>query len=148
MKAQHKAIKDNIIKNIRLDMADFGLGELELIERVTVKLDTDQFNYKEDESVWMQKRGKAPFVFICDLHEHDTHLRLMKKFLKGFLKGYESGRIRLNRFLAIIEAEKEAIAVKEAKEAEIKAIESLPQSTPEEKIAKDIVKEIAKENNA
>lgn len=156
MKAQHKAIKDSVIKNIRLDMADFGLGEIELIERVSVRLDTDQFNFKEDESVWMQKRGKAPFVcevyfddvFICDLHEHDTHLRLMKKFLKGFLKGYESGRIRLNRFLAIIEAEKEAIAVKEAKEAEIKAIESLPGSTPEEKIAKDIVKEIAKENNA
>lgn len=156
MITQNQEIKDAVIKNIRLDMADFGLSELELRERVTVKLDTDQFNFKEDESVWKQKRGKAPFVcevyfddvWCCDIHEHDTHLHMMEKFFKGFLKGYELGKIRLNRFLAQLDAEKEAEAEKDAKQAEKKAIEALPSSTPEEKIAKEIVKEIAQEKNA
>lgn len=156
MITQSKEIKDAVILNIRLDMADFGLSELELRERVSVKLDTEQFNFKEDESVWMQKRGKAPFVcevyfddvWCCDLHEGDTHLQMITKFLQGFLKGYELGQIRLNRFLALIDAEKEKKAEKDALEAEKKAIEALPTATPEEKIAKEIVKEIAQEKNA
>lgn len=153
MKALSTEIKDAVIMNIKKDMADFGIDEIELRQRITVKLDTEQFNYKEDESVWLQKKDKAPFVcevyfdecWCCDLHESDSHSKLISKFFTGFQKGYENGRIRLNRFLAEIQDAQEA---KDKKDAEKKAIESLPASTPEEKISKEIVKEIIQEKNA
>lgn len=142
--------KSAVIENVRRDMADFGIGQIELGERVTVKMDTDQFNFKEDESVWKQKRGKVPNicevyfddVWCCDAYETDTHEQLRLKYLKGFLKGYEIGKIRLNRFLALIEDEKEKIADEQRKVEEKKAIENLPSSTPEEKAAKDIIKDL------
>jgi len=150
--SQEKQIKDLVILNIRKDMADFGIAEPELRERITVKLDIVQFNVKEDESVWLQDKGKAPFVcevyfdavWCCDLHESDSHEKLIKKYFRGFLKGYESGKIRLNRFLAQLADEQEAKSIKEAKKGVVDAMAS---STPEEKIAKEIVKEIVKENN-
>lgn len=153
MTPQNKEIKDSVIMNIRRDMADFGIDEIELRTRITVKLDTEQFNFKEDESVWLQKRDKAPFVcevyfddcWCCDLHESDSHPQLVQKFFTGFEKGYESGKIRLNRFLAEIQDAQEE---KDKKDAEKKALDSLPSSTPEEKIAKEIVTEIAQEKNA
>ncbi len=153
MKASNKEIKDSVIANIRKDMAEFGINEFELRERISVRLDTEQFNFKEDESVWMQKQDKAPFVcevyfddcWCCDLHESDSHTQLIKKYFNGFLRGYELNKIRLNRFLAEIQ---DAQTVKEEKEAEKKAIDALPNSTPEEKIAKEIVIEIAQEKNA
>ena len=151
-KAQEQQIKDSVILNIRKDMADFGIAELELRERITVKLDVVQFNVKEDESVWLQSKGKAPFVcevyfddvWCCDLHEADNHEKLTEKYFKGFLKGYESGKIRLNRFLAQIADEQEAKSIKEAKK---KVVDAMPSSTPEEKIAKEVVKEIVQEDN-
>ena len=151
--SQEQQIKDSVILNIRKDMADFGIDELELRTRITVKLDTVQFNAKEDESVWLQDKGKAPFVcevyfddvWCCDLHESDSHAKLTKKYFDGFLKGYESGKIRLNRFLAQIADEQEAKLIKEA---EKKVVDELPSNTPEEKIAKQVIKEIIKENNA
>ena len=134
-------------------MDDFGITELELRERITVKLDVVQFNAKEDESVWLQSKGKAPFVcevyfdavWCCDLHESDSHEKLTKKYFNGFLKGYESGKIRLNRYLAQIADEQEAKSIKEAKK---KVVDAMPSSNPEEKIAKQVVKEIVQEDNA
>ena len=151
--SQEQQIKDSVILNIRRDMADFGITELELRERIAVKLDVVQFNVKEDESVWLQDKGKAPFVcevyfdavWCCDLHESDSHAKLAEKYFNGFLKGYESGKIRLNRFLAQIADEQEAKSIKEAKK---KVVDAMPSSTPEEKIAKEVVKEIVQEDNA
>lgn len=153
MKSSNKEIKDALVLNIRKDMADFGIDELELRSRITLKLDTEQFKASEDESVWLQKKDQAPFVcevyfddcWCCDLHEHDSHAQLVKKFFTGFQKGYEVGKIRLNRFLAELE---DARIEKEQKEEEKKAIADLPSSTPEEKMAKEIVQEIAEEKNA
>jgi len=151
--SQEQRIKDSVILNIRKDMADFGITELELRERITVKLDVVQFNAKEDESVWLQSKGKAPFVcevyfdavWCCDLHESDSHEKLIKKYFKGFENGYNSGKIRLNRFLAQLADEQEAKSIKEAKK---KVVDAMPSSTPEEKIAKEVVKEIVQEDNA
>jgi len=151
--SQEKQIKDLVILNIRKDMADFGITELELRERITVKLDVVQFNFKEDESVWLQAKGKAPFVcevyfdaiWCCDLHESDSHEKLIKKFFNGFENGYNSGKIRLNRFLAQIAYELEAKSIKEAKK---KVVDAMPSSTPEEKIAKEVIKELVQEDNA
>ncbi len=147
--------KDFVVKNIEKDIADFGISELELRSRITVKLDIEQFNYKEDESVWKQKKEKTykvaevyfDDVWCCDMDERDIATSLNLKFFRGFLRGYESGKIRLNRFLASLEDEKQAQIVKDKKDEEKRKIDSLPQSTPEEKAAKEIIKEIVKEDN-
>ncbi len=157
MKAsQNTIIKRAVIENVKKDMGSFGLGEFELLKRITVKLDEEQFNSKEDESVWLQKHGKAPFVcevyfdnvWMCDLHETDTHNMLRVKFLKGFEKAYDNNKIRLNQLLGIQLDEMEAEAKKMAKRELKDSIEALPEATPEEKVSKEIIKDIAKENDA
>lgn len=151
----NKSTKKAVIQNIRKDMADLGIGEIELFERISVKMDTDQFNPKEDESVWLQKRGDAPQVcevyfddiWMCDIYETDSHEQFRNKYLKGFERAYESGKLRLNRFLAMIADEREKQKETDALEAQKKVIADLPTTTPEEKIAKEIIKEIHKENS-
>ncbi len=154
MKAsQNTQIKRQVIENIKSDMASFGITDLELLERITVKLDTEQFNAKEDESVWLQKEGKAPFVcevyfdsvWICDLHETDSHSKLKHKYFTGFLKAYEKNKIRLNRLLGLQLDEMKQEAKKQADKELKQSINSLSAITPEEKVAKEIVKEIIKE---
>ncbi len=148
--------KKRVVGAIKKDMGDFGINEIELEKRITIKLDVEQFDFKEDESVWRQKRGYLPNVcevyfddvWCCDLKETDYDQAIVNRFFQGFQKGYDSGKIRLNKFLAEIEDEKKAQEAKDAKRDEIEAIESLPASTPEERISKEIVKEIVKENNA
>lgn len=156
MITRNQETKDAVIKNIARDMSQFGISQFELPDRISVKFDEEQFNAKEDESVWLQKTGKAPFVcevyfdnvFICDLHENYSHEKLISQFFKGFLKGYESGKIRLNRILAATLDEMEKTAKKDAEANLKKSIEELPSTTPEERMSKEIVKEVIKEKNA
>lgn len=137
-------------------MEDFGIGEIELIERITVKLDTEQFNPKEDESVWLQKKGSAPFVcevyfdnvWVCDIHEQYSHEKFREVYFKGFLKGYEAGKIRLNAFLAHLEDLKEEAEAEQKKKDIEQKVKALPSATPEEKISKEIITEIVKEQHA
>ena len=154
--SKNTQIKRGVIENIKLDMANFGIGDVELLKRITVKLDTEQFKSKEDESVFLQKIGKAPFVcevyfdkvFICDLHETDTHEILRVKFFKGFDKAYDKELIGINQMLGIKKQEMEDYSKKQAKRALKEQISMLPEATPEQKISKNIIKEIAKEKDA
>lgn len=153
MKSQNAEIKKQVIENIKTDMATFGIVDFELVNRITVKLDTEQFKASEDESVWLQKEGKAPFVcevyfdnvWMCDLHESDSHNKLKHKFFKGFLSAYEANKIRLNQLLGVQLDEMKNEAVKQANKELKQSIEALPTSTPEEKMSKEIVKEIVEE---
>lgn len=148
-------LRERIVSTLEKDLADFGLTELEARGRIKVVFDTEQFNYKEDESVWAQYRERKPWVcevyfddvWCCDMKLTDSADKLRNIFFKGFERGYDSGKIRLNRFLASLEAEEEAWLIKGKKEDEKKKIESLPEATPEERVAKEIIKEIAKEND-
>lgn len=150
-----KQIKKQVIENIKKDMSDFGINQVDLEKRITVKLDVDQFDAKEDESVWLQKKGRAPFVcevyfdsvHMCDLHESDTHEKLKAKYFKGFLKAYENNKIRLNLLLGVQLDEMEKEAQKQARKELDKSISDLPTATPVEKMAKEIVKEIVEEKN-
>jgi hypothetical protein len=156
MKPQNQQIKLKVIENIRKDMADFGLSEYDLKDRISIKLDTEQFNADVDESVWKQKKELIPFVcevyfdnvWMCDLYETHTHSMLKLNFLKGFERAYSNDKIRLNRLLGVqldeMERTARAMARKELKDK----IEALPESTPEEKASKDIIKEIAKDEDA
>lgn len=147
-------LKEDVVRNIKKDLGDFGLSEVEINDRITVIRDTEQFKASEDESVWLQKKYKAPWVaevyfdmvWCCDLYETDNHNQMLTKFFKGFLKGYESGKIRLNRFLAQIADEQEAQRIKDQAEKQDKALEALPENTLEDKLAKDVVREIVKED--
>jgi len=148
-------VKESVIDYICSDMGTFGIDRVELMERITVKLDEEQFNYKEDESVWLQKKGKTTRVcevyfddvFCCDLRETDIKTTMQLKFFRGFLKGYESGKIRLNRFLNLLNQEKEKDALERVTRDRKADINALPSSTPEEKMSKDIIKELDKEND-
>lgn len=149
-------LRERIVSTLEKDLADFGLTELEARGRIKVVFDMEQFNAKEDESVWMQLREKRPWVcevyfddvWCCDFKISDSADKLRNIFFKGFERGYDSGKIRLNRFLASLEAEEEAWIIKGKKDDQTKKIESLPEATPEERVAKEIIKEIAKENDA
>jgi hypothetical protein len=145
-----------VVQSLETDMRDFGISPIELVERITVLMDTDHFNFKEDSSVWLQKRGKSPWVcevyfdetWCCDLYESDSKDKLRNKFFKGFLKGYNKGKIRLNKQKALLEDEI-AEAKKQSDERDLKKkIADLPTSTPDEKMAKDIIKEIHEEKDA
>ena len=152
---KNKQIKETIVDCIASDIGDFGIEKFELALRTTVKLDEEQFNPNEDEGVWLQKKGKAAKVcevyfdnvWCCDVKSTDIKTSIRIKYFRGFLKGYESGRIRLNRFLATIEAEKEEAAFKQIKIDRDNIIENLPTTTPEEKMSKSIIREIALEND-
>jgi len=152
---KNKQIKETIVDCIASDIGDFGIEKFELALRTTVKLDEEQFNPNEDEGVWLQKRGKTAKVcevyfdnvWCCDVKSTDIKTSIRIKYFRGFLKGYESGKIRLNRFLATIEAEKEEAAFKQIKIDRDNIIENLPTATPEEKMSKSIIREIALEND-
>lgn len=156
MNSQRDDIKASVIKNIKRDMASFGINEEELKDRISVKLDVDQFNSKEDESVWLQKKNKAPFVcevyfddvWMCDLHETYTHSKMILEYFKGFQVAYDQEKIRLNKELGIQLRKMEEEAKKQADLDLKKSIEALPSSTPEEKASKEIVKEMIKEKDA
>lgn len=149
-------VRERIISALESDLADFGLPNLEVRGRIKVVFDMEQFNAKEDESVWVQLREKRPWVcevyfddvWCCDMKLTDTPEKLRNMFFKGFERGYDSGKIRLNRFLASLEAEKDAYIIGQKKADEKRVIDNLPERSPEERIAKDIIKEIAKENDA
>ena len=152
---KNKQIKETIVDCIASDIGDFGIDKFELALRTTVKLDEEQFNPNEDEGVWLQKKDKTAKVcevyfdnvWCCDVKSTDIKTSIRIKYFRGFLKGYESGRIRLNRFLATIEAEKEEAAFKQIKIDRDNIIENLPTTTPEEKMSKSIIREIALEND-
>lgn len=155
MTSQSQQVKKAVIENIKRDMASFGILDDELNRRVTVRMDVDQFDSNEDESVWLQKKGKAPFVcevyfdnvWMCDLHESASHHKLRQQFFTGFLNAYENNRIRLNQLLGIQLDEMEQAAKKQAQKEFDKSISDLPESTPDEKASKEIIKELVKEKN-
>lgn len=147
--------KEKVIDILAPHMSQFGIGKDELNNRITVIYDENQFNHKEDEFVWLQKKDKISKTceiyfdntWCCDLNTDDSYYKFILKYFKGFLSGYESGKIRLNMELAKVMDEMEQAAKKQAKDELNKKIEDLPQSTPEEKLAKEIIKDIKKDKD-
>lgn len=78
--------------------------DFDLSDRVSVRADVHQFNYKEDESVWKQVRQKAPVymevywdnVWLCDFTSTELPEATLIKFLTGFGNAYNDGQITLN----------------------------------------------------
>jgi hypothetical protein len=146
-------VKEALLYIIRKDMADLDISPAELPERVDVLADTEHYNPGEDESVWKQKKGMTPkyyevyfdLVWVCDFLEKEPQTVVRHRFLTRFLKLYESGDIRLTKGLA--KQLKEAAQEGKKKQQE-EALKKLPDATPEQKAAKEIVTELVKEQNA
>lgn len=134
-------------------MAQFGLDEKELKKRITVIFDEHHFNFKEDSYVWSQKRDlihkTAEIYFddqwICDFHTSDTPTQLTLKYFKGFLKAYEEKKIRLNLEVKKLEDELFDKAIKDRKKEALDKVKQLPDSTVEQRISKEVVKELVQE---
>lgn len=127
-----------------------------LKKRVYIPADIEMFRWKEDESVWRQKREKAPHYytvyfdneFICGFSEADSIEKVMLDWWRGFKKAYEEKKIDLD--------EQKSIALREAREQQQKdlkkeldrKIEALPNQTETQKLAKEVIKRVAKKKPA
>jgi len=136
---------------------------LKMDERIVIIADVEMFNPKEDKYIFAQKKGDAPLcfqvyldgVFISLFYDRNPKLsqELVQKaavlaFWKGLHQAYKDGRVHLvsPQLRADIEQQEktDALAVKEKQK---KKINSLPESTPVQKMAKQIVKNVAKKGN-
>ena len=123
---------------------------VDIENRLYVVSDLYKFRWKDDESVWGQKRGKTEKYYeitfdnehVCGFDESETMAQVMVKFWKGMRDGYKEGKIRLNKFLAEEERKRELEKVKNQKKDRIKRIKNIKASTPEQKIAKEVVERL------
>ena len=115
-------------------MSDFGTEMKDLIvsniggtfpktlERLAVWAETDKYKWKEDESVWNQKRGRtAPQYeahfdnqFICFFDSSKSKQFCLMTFLSALNELYKEGKIYVHpEIYAVKEAERQALADKD-----------------------------------
>lgn len=123
---------------------------VDIKNRLHVVSDIYKFRWKDDESVWSQKRGKTEKYYevtldgehVCGFDESETMAQVMLKFWKGMRDGYKEGKIRLNKFLAEEERKNREVDLKNQKLNRTKRIKDIKAVTPEQKIAKEVVKRL------
>jgi len=129
------SVKDKLISELGKSFDP----KIKFDKRLMVLSDLVMFRPKEDKSVWKQKRGDLPEYFtvyfdgeyICGFDANQSVEKAILEFWKGFKQQYQKGMIRLNPKV------KDDI-VKAKKQDTIKA------TTPEEKMAAQIVKNMNK----
>lgn len=92
-----KGPKDRIVSELQPHF------KFNLNDRIVVKADVNQFNKKEDESVWKQAKGLAPNyyevywdgVWLFDFSENEPVEFVIQKFWLGFRNAYDSEQIHL-----------------------------------------------------
>lgn len=103
-------------------------------KRIRVMSDLIAFNYKEDKSVWKQKKGLLPEYYtvyfddeyVCGFSDAHSVKHAVLEFWKGFKEAYKSGKIRLNQ---------KPIEV-------VKSKKKIKATTPSEKMAAQIVRRL------
>lgn len=128
-------VKDKLIR----ELSNSFDPKIKFDKRVMVLSDLMMFRPKEDKGVWKQKRGDTPEYFtvyfdgeyICGFDVSQSVERAVLEFWRGFKQAYSNGKIKLNP-----KAKEDAVVVK--KEEKIIA------TTPEEKMAAQIVKNLNK----
>lgn len=117
--------------------------------RFRIVADTEMFNYKEAKEIWDQQKGntaKIYQVYFDGEHmanfEEETHFKVfLLAFFRSFKEKYANGTIKLIKDDYRIEYE-----VKKAQEHDsIKEVEAMKATTPVEKMAKQIVLNVAKD---
>lgn len=118
--------------------------------RLQVIADIDHFNPGVDESVWLQKKDRAPKMaevywdgeWIIDFSLDTEKSIVVALFWNGFYKAYEQNRIRLNQGLAATEPKDINVMIEANKK-------KLPEpKTAVEREAEKIIAEINEERNA
>lgn len=126
-------------------------GSYNLKKRVYITADIEMFRWREDVSVWKQKREKTPMYysvyfdheFICGFSEADTLEKVMLEWWKGFKKAYQDKLIDLDEVKSRELCELRELKQKQLKqEAEMK-IDKLPAQTETQKLAKEVIKRVA-----
>lgn len=156
-----------IQEHLRMDLAPYvkrffkqvGAEEEFDLERITVWADVDKFKWKEDESVWNQKKGNTQHVFSVyfdnkfvayarmDMTEQD----MVAEFWKGFLEKYEldednDNKIWINKEIYDIKRREKEEKERKEKEQIIKAIEDKPVINEVQEKAKEIALDVAKQS--
>lgn len=111
-----------------------------LKDRLKVVSELDKYRWKEDESVWAQKRGRAAYQyevyfdaeFVCFFGSDEGIQRAYLKVLEGLLKLYKEKKIFWNKELY------------EVYYPTVKPVEDTTPAatTPEEKLVKEAVRRV------
>jgi hypothetical protein len=109
--------------------------------RFVVVPETEMYRWKEDESLWKQKKELSPNVyqcffdgeFVCFFDRSEDQAVVYHRALKGMTDLYKAKKIFFNKEMYAIEEEKRKAQTK-AKEEAFKQIEA---TTPEEKMIKE-----------
>lgn len=135
-----KALTDKIDREL-------GVTFHNLIKRIRVVPEVEKFRWREDESVWEQKRDKTAKnyevymdgEFVCFVMETDGEQKAYLRTLEGIRDLYNQGKLFVNESMYKI---KEAEAEEKARKA--KEIEMPKPTTPEEKIVAGAIEKMAK----
>lgn len=107
-----------------------------LKDRLRIVSELDKYRWKEDESVWAQKRGRAPEQyevyfdgeFLCFFGLEESQDQVYLKVMENILRLYKAKKIFWNPIMYEINKPK-------------KVEEKLPEATtPEEKIFREAIK--------
>ena len=113
-----------------------------LTNRLQIVSELDKYRWKEDESVWKQKRGLSAYqyevyfdgVFVCDFGSDAGLDKAYLAVLEGLLKLYKDKRIFWNKELYEVYYPTPKNEPPKLKEA----------TTPEEKMVKEALERVAK----
>lgn len=114
-----------------------------LKDRLSIWADVDKYHWKEDESVWNQKRGNSALgyevhfdgEFVCFFDTGDSETSAYIKVLEGIKDLYSKGKIHWNKEMYEFDKPEE-------RKIEIDAPDS-----PEDHILTEVVKKQAKKKN-
>lgn len=128
---------------IQLVSGDFDTKDWN--DRLQLIADVNHFKYMEDESVWMQARGRLSNwfevyfdgVWICDFTDDDNTATVRLKFLKGFMDKYEKGEITLNTKKELTDHDIESVVDKTLRD-----LKSEKPKTEEDHIINEVVTEL------
>lgn len=129
--------------------------QVEFEKRIDVRPDTLIYNHREDPYVFDQMKEKVPLyftvyfddVYICGFGEDQKQAEIDHAFWKGMRDAYSADKIRLNKGLAKQIREEREQAIKMAKLEADKKVDSLPDYTPTQKLAKEAIRRVKNAKN-
>lgn len=139
------------MSNFGKDIKDLFVNNLSMFpnasKRIRVWVETEKYRWKEDESVYNQKKGKtAPQYevyfdseFVCFIDSEKGKSMALITFLEAIRDLYKQEKIYINTEMYQVKQ-----AVEEEKNRKLTTIELQKPTTPEDKMLTEIVKKSAK----
>ena len=125
---------------------------IDIKSRVRVVSDLYKFNYKEDQHVWSQKRGKiAPYFavyfddeFVMGFTTEWSIEMFLYEFWQNLKKLIKEDKIVLNKIMSIQKKHREEVIKKDKQKKEANRVKNLPETTEVERLSKEVVKRVSK----